>query len=183
MVGSAQVRQAGRFGALLAAACLVGVVAAGEPGYAQEQQRPQQSWPAGFYRRISSSTIRWIASDGRMCTVMNRDQLTAFGGDGIVRVVGDRSTFDRGRVNTGICPWPDGIYRESRWSGIWQALYSIGNQRYYCNITTQQHLQAFFLAEDDKNPVILTVPNRSRLGFKRQWAGDCTWPAAPDSEP
>jgi hypothetical protein len=27
----------------------------------------------------------------------------------------------------------------------------------------------------------LTVPNRSRLGFKREWAGDCVWPNIGDN--
>lgn len=161
--------------AVLMATCMATTVGIAVSSSASKSEA-QQAWPPGFYRRVSDTTIRWIAPDGRMCRVMNRDQLTAFGGDGVVRVVGDRSTFDRGRTDTGLCPWPDGIYRETNWRNIWQFLYSVGNRRYYCNITTQQHLQAFNLIDEQTNPVIHTVPNRSRLGFKREWGGDCVWP-------
>ncbi|RFP62821.1 MAG: hypothetical protein BJG00_002585 [Limnothrix sp. CACIAM 69d] len=166
--------------AVLATTCMAATAAVVMVGNSLPSNA-QQSWPPGFYRRISDSNVRWVAGDGRMCRVMNRDQLTAFGGDGVVRVVGDRSTFDRGRTDTGICPWPDGIYRESNWRNIWQLLYTVGSRRYYCNITTQQQLQAYNLADEQTNPVILTVPNRSRLGFKREWAGDCVWPNVGDN--
>jgi hypothetical protein len=144
----------------------------------------QQSWPPGFYRRTNEQTIRWVAPDGLMCTVLNENQLTAFGGEAVVRVVGSRSTYDRGRQNTGLCPWPDGFYREARWSGIWQLLYSVDRRRYYCNITTRDHLDAYNDALDDENTRISvrTVPNQSRLGFKRDWAGDCVWPASAQDE-
>lgn len=133
-------------------------------------------WPAGFYRRTSETTVRYLDGQKRMCTVMNRDQLAAFGGDGIVRVVGPRSGFMNGRTDTGICPWPDGLYRERSWT-TWQALYSGGNRRYYCNIVTREHLNAFFLAvPDGKVPLITTLPDRSRLGWRRDWTGDCVWP-------
>lgn len=105
-----------------------------------------------------------------MCRVMGTAQLDAFGGEDVVRVVGPKAGFMAGRRDTGICPWPDGIYRETRWRGIWQRLYSIDGNRYYCNITTRDQLSAY-------NTTELPVPNNSRLGWRRSWRGDCVWPS------
>ena len=164
----------------IAVLALFGTVFAGITGTSVQAQ---QNWPPGFYRRTSERTIRWIAPDGQMCTVMNAAQMTAFGGEGVVRVVGSRSTYDRGRRSTGLCPWPNGFYREARWNGIWQLLYSEGQRRYYCNITTRDHLDAYNDALDDNTLFIVqTVPDNSRLGFKRQWVGDCVWPATEGGE-
>ncbi|MEM9771000.1 MAG: hypothetical protein AAF889_05285 [Cyanobacteria bacterium P01_D01_bin.73] len=139
----------------------------------------QQTWPPGFYRRVNERRVRFISEDGRMCQVLNSQQLRAFGGPEQVRLVGSRSQYDRDRPSTGTCPWPDGIYRESRWNGIWQYLFTADNETYYCNITTFPHLQAYIPPEANANQYVLTVPNRSRLGLKRKWGGDCAWPEGP----
>ena len=143
--------------------------------------RAQLSWPPGFYRRVNEQRIRYIAADDRMCQVMNGHQMRAFGGTSLVRVVGPRSAYDRDRPSTGTCPWPDGLYREARWKGIWQYLFTVDNQRYYCNITTFQHLRAYMPEDADANQLVLTVPNQSRLGLHRKWSGDCAWPGRDDS--
>ncbi len=144
--------------------------------------RAQNTWPPGFYRRVNEYRIRYISEDDRMCQVMNSHQMRAFGGTDQVRIVGSRSTYDRDRPNTGTCPWPDGLYRESRWRGIWQYLFTSDNQRYYCNITTPQHLRAYIPEEaTNANLFVLTVPNRSRLGLHRKWGGDCAWPGRGDN--
>ncbi|MEM6503211.1 MAG: hypothetical protein AAF685_15420 [Cyanobacteria bacterium P01_C01_bin.89] len=139
----------------------------------------QSTWPPGFYRRVNERRIRYISEDGRMCQVLNSQQMRAFGGADQVRLVGSRSQYDQRRTSTGTCPWPDGIYRESRWNGIWQYLYTADSERYYCNITTFPHLQAYIPEGGNANLYILVVPNRSRLGLKRKWGGDCAWPAGP----
>ena len=136
----------------------------------------QLNWPPGFYRRVNERRIRYISADDRMCQVMNSHQMRAFGGNSLVRVVGSQSQYDRDRPNTGICPWPDGLYRESGWSGIWQNLFTSDGQRYYCNITTSQHLRAYIPPDANANLFVLTVPNNSRLGLHRQWSQDCAWP-------
>lgn len=163
----------------------VATVSAGQMGQAQTSFPPNEVWPQGFYRRASESKIRWLAPRGAdnrllMCSVLNSYQMDAFGGASVVRVVGDRSTYTAGREDTGTCPWPDGIYREMRWSGIWQLLFSNGGRRYYCNITTVQHLNAY--SEGGKVPVILTVPNGSKLGLRREWRGDCVWPGGAQNQ-
>lgn len=165
-------------GVLLGAIATGAVLGVGAgPGAAQE------TWPPGFYRRTNESTVRWLSPDGRlMCRVMNNAQMDAFGGEGVVRVVGPKAGFMAGRRDTGICPWPDGIYREQRWQSIWQLLYSVGNNRYYCNITTRQQLNAYDLLDEATSPLVMTVPNTSRLGWRRTWRGDCVWPEAGDGD-
>ena len=157
-----------------------GMVALG--GSFMSPAQAQLNWPPGFYRRVNEQRIRYISADGQMCQVMNGQQMQAFGGATQVRVVGTQSTYDRDRPNTGTCPWPDGLYREARWRGIWQHLFTSDNQRYYCNITTSQHLRSYIPLDAPADLFVHTIPNNSRLGLHREWSGDCAWPGGGDRQ-
>jgi hypothetical protein len=62
-------------------------------------------WPQGFWRRSDRPEV-YLISRGRICHVINPQQMEAYGGFGRVRVVppDSRVTVGLGRVTP--CPWP-----------------------------------------------------------------------------
>jgi hypothetical protein len=66
------------------------------------QQTGDCSWPDGFYRRSNEPAV-YRLFDGSICLVVNEQQMAAFGGFKLVKIVKPTSDLARGRGNFARC--------------------------------------------------------------------------------